>query len=103
MEPNNRLIRINALGSANLLERSNNNGFKYSYIGEKGYFPPEVISRLTYRKNGEPYYQNVKFVNDKADVFILGLILFNMVTGGEMPFEEAIEENGKYKWFVKEK
>jgi serine/threonine protein kinase len=45
----------------------------------------------------------VTYVDQKADVFILGVILFNIVTGGDMPFEEAAVDNGKYKYFVKKK
>ena len=97
-------VKINALGTYNMLAKTMENNFNYSNIIEQGYVPPEILL-LMGKKEGEPAltdFTKVKFPkNEKVDVFILGVILFNIVTGGEMPFDEALVENGKYKYFVK--
>ncbi|MFM7855017.1 MAG: protein kinase domain-containing protein [Flammeovirgaceae bacterium] len=76
-------IRIADFGFAASLKGLNGDGFLKSPKGSKGYRAPEIEAEKAYRGND-------------VDVFALGVILFNLLSGSR-PFELAIQFDTCYQ------
>jgi len=58
----------------------NNDGKMTTLIGTPGYYPPEIENATTYVDEYGNCSTDASYKGQQADIFTLGVILFNMVS-----------------------
>ena len=69
-------------------------------IGNPGYFPPEIENSASYDNYGNILSTNASYEGQQADIFTLGVILYNMVSNNCIPFKDT-KPGSDYKYFSK--
>ena len=83
-------IKICDFGCSQKLSGHENDGILTTVAGSENYMPPEMLSKKPY--NGQ-----------FSDIFCIGKVLFTMVTGGYLPFPNALQDEKEYKFFAKQR